>query len=58
MVLLRTQLNLCTIATTGNSQDFGDAISADHTDFAMESHAGNATRGVSLAGGQDSPIHR
>jgi len=45
-------IEFCTIATTGNFQDFGDAISADHTDFAMA--AGNATRGV-LAGGQDSP---
>ena len=45
-------LELCRIATTGNFLDFGDAISADHTDFAMA--AGNATRGV-FAGGQDSP---
>ena len=45
-------IEFCTIATTGNFQDFGDAISADHTDFAMA--AGNATRGV-WAGGQDSP---
>ena len=45
-------IEFCTIATTGNFQDFGDAISADHTDFAMA--AGSATRGV-FAGGQDSP---
>ena len=45
-------IEFCTIATTGNFQDFGDAISADHTDFAMA--AGNAIRGV-WAGGQDSP---
>ena len=45
-------IEFCTIATTGNFQDFGDALSADHTDFAMA--AGNATRGV-WAGGQDSP---
>ena len=45
-------IEFCTIATTGNFQDFGDAISANHTDFCMA--AGNATRGV-MAGGQDSP---
>ena len=45
-------IEFITIATTGDSQDFGDAISANHTDFAMA--AGNATRGV-WAGGQDSP---
>ena len=45
-------IEFCTIATTGNFQDFGDAVNTDNTDFAMA--GGSATRGV-LAGGQDSP---